>query len=557
MLDLTDKKILLNQLSKHHLWLKKRSGQNFLVDQKVLDTILDSANLDKNDTVLEIGPGLGTMTIELCKRAGQVIAVEIDPAIIKVLRENTKKSTNLQIVQADSLNLDTKQLEVKNEKFKIVANIPYSITSPLLTKYLYKESVKPKSLTLLLQKEVAEIIVAEPHNSQRGYLSIMVQALSSPRIIRNVLRESFFPVPRVDSAIVQIDLSGHCEVAVGDRSNLTRGTASSVAPLLPRSDIDGFFQFVKMGFSQKRKMLKNSLAAGLNLEKTIIEKLLQKANIKENSRAEDLTIEEWKKLWLFFERGSEATESRSKNEKQFSTRSARSNNMFGTLYVVATPIGNLEDITLRAIRTLKEVDFVICEDTRVSIKLLNHLQIKKELISFHQHSRITRIDFIVDKLRRGQNAALLTDSGTPGISDPGGVLTKKCLDEKIEVVPIPGASALAASISVSGLKSARFEFMGFLPKKKGRRKGLGYIKDGLSQDKERAFIVFESPYRVIKLLEELSKILPKNVKLVTCRELTKKFEEIKEGSAGELLEYYSQNKPRGEFVVVIKGNHYH
>jgi 16S rRNA (cytidine1402-2'-O)-methyltransferase len=226
----------------------------------------------------------------------------------------------------------------------------------------------------------------------------------------------------------------------------------------------------------------------------------------------------------------------------------------GTLYVVATPIGNLKDITIRAIETLKKVDFVVCEDTRVTVKLLNHYKIKKRLVSFHQHSGIQKIDLIVDKLKEGSDIALLTDSGTPGISDPGGVLTQKCLDEKIEVVPIPGASALLASISVSGLLSKNFEFLGFLPKKKGRQKVLSYLKKRIAKNgcPKKAFIFFESPHRLVKTLIDLSKIVSKNVRIVLCREMTKKFEEIKEGNMSEMIKHYSEKKPRGEFVIILK-----
>jgi len=226
----------------------------------------------------------------------------------------------------------------------------------------------------------------------------------------------------------------------------------------------------------------------------------------------------------------------------------------GKLFIVATPIGNLKDITLRALETLRQVDFVVCEDTRETIKLLYHYRIKKELVSFHQHSKVQKIDFIVDKLKKGKNIALVTDSGTPGISDPGGVLTQKCRDEKIKVVPIPGPSALTASISISGLKSAKFEFLGFLPKKKRRQLVLSYLKRQISDKslKNKAFIIYESPHRLQRTLIDFQKILGKRKKIIICRELTKKFEEIREGAIKEMISYFSKGKVRGEFVIILK-----
>jgi len=219
----------------------------------------------------------------------------------------------------------------------------------------------------------------------------------------------------------------------------------------------------------------------------------------------------------------------------------------GTLYVVGTPIGNLEDITLRAIRILKEVDFIICEDTRWTSKLLNHYSIKKPLVSYHQHSKIRKIDEIVDKLKKG-NAALVSDAGTPGIADPGNKLVAEALTKGIGVTVVPGPSALTSLLSVAGWSTDRFEFLGFIPHKKGRDKLFHKIKDV-----DNPVIFYESPHRILKTLQSLADILPDDRQLVLGRELTKIFEQLKRGNAKELLKYFTEkpDKVKGEFVVFV------
>ena len=219
------------------------------------------------------------------------------------------------------------------------------------------------------------------------------------------------------------------------------------------------------------------------------------------------------------------------------------------LYIVATPIGNLEDITLRALRLLKEVDFIVCEDTRQTLKLLNHFAIKKPLISYHQHSRLQKIDYIVGLLRDGRNLALVSDAGTPAISDPGGVLVEKVVEElgdSIQVIPIPGSSALTALASVAGLPVDKFIFLGFLPHKKGRRALFDSIKES-----DKTVIFYESPHRILKTLTALAEILDKDRQIVVGRELTKKFETIYRGSAAGVLGQLKNDEVKGEFVVVV------
>lgn len=218
----------------------------------------------------------------------------------------------------------------------------------------------------------------------------------------------------------------------------------------------------------------------------------------------------------------------------------------GILYIVATPIGNLEDITLRALETLKRVDFVACEDTRVTAKLLNHYSIKKPLISYHQHSKITRVEKIIEHLEAGKNIALVTDAGTPGISDPGNYLVAEVLKNNIAVIPIPGPSALGAIASIAGIDLQKFVFLGFPPHKKGRETFFKVVADS-----RMPVIYYDSVHRVLKNLEFLESINP-DKKIILGRELTKMFEETVRGSAKEVLEYFEKNKEKmkGEFTII-------
>lgn len=219
------------------------------------------------------------------------------------------------------------------------------------------------------------------------------------------------------------------------------------------------------------------------------------------------------------------------------------------LYVVATPIGNLEDMTLRAIRVLGEVDFVLCEDTRVTRKLLSHYDIKTPTISYHANSKINKMEKILELLNEGKNLALVSDAGTPAISDPGVQLVEEIRNKlpEVKVLSVPGASALTAAISVAGVPSARFEFLGFLPHKKGRETLFSEIAES-----EKTFVFYESPHRIIKTLESLAKHCPeKNITI--AREITKIYETLTYGKPAEVLQHYDENKEevRGEFVVIV------
>lgn len=221
----------------------------------------------------------------------------------------------------------------------------------------------------------------------------------------------------------------------------------------------------------------------------------------------------------------------------------------GKLYVLATPIGNLEDITFRAIRTLKEVDFIACEDTRHTLKLLNHYQIKKPLISYHQHSKVQKVDYLIAELGNGKSIALVTDAGTPGISDPGQVLISKAIESGITVAPIPGPSALTAALSVAGVPTDSFLFLGFLPLKKGRKRLLESLRD-----EKRTIVIYESPHRILRTLEELKNSLGQERKIVIARELTKLFEEVIRGSLEEICAKSKTLRTQGEFVLIIGRN---
>ena len=219
--------------------------------------------------------------------------------------------------------------------------------------------------------------------------------------------------------------------------------------------------------------------------------------------------------------------------------------MSGLLYIVSTPIGNLKDITLRAIETLKAVDFIICEDTRVTSILLKHYDIHKELISMNAQSESRKIPQLIARINKGESCALVSDAGTPTISDPGVRLISEAIKNNIQVVPIPGASAVITALSISGVPTDAFLFAGFIPNKKGRMTKLKQLAN-----EERTIVLYESTYRIEKLLKELSEFMPERF-LVICRELTKKFEEVRRGYPKELLESFKNSVNKGEFVVVI------
>lgn len=218
---------------------------------------------------------------------------------------------------------------------------------------------------------------------------------------------------------------------------------------------------------------------------------------------------------------------------------------FGKLFVVATPIGNLNDISFRAIETLKNVNFIACEDTRVSSVLLKHFEISCEMISFNAQSESRKIDYVLERIKNGENCALVSDAGTPCISDPGVRLVNEAIKNEIEIVGIPGANAAIMALSISGLPTDSFVFEGFLPQKKGRQKKLTELAE-----EKRTIVLYESTYRIEKLLNELNEYMPERF-VVVCRELTKKFEESWRGFPKELLSSFAQKISKGEFVIII------
>ena len=222
--------------------------------------------------------------------------------------------------------------------------------------------------------------------------------------------------------------------------------------------------------------------------------------------------------------------------------------MLGTLYIVATPIGNLEDITFRAVKTLKEVDLILAEDTRVTKKLLGHYDIKTNLVSYHQHSSDSKKLQILSKLIEGKNLALVSDAGTPGISDPGNELINYVLERspKMQIVPVPGPSAITAALSVSGFRTDRYIFLGFLPKKK-RTKLFGWLKES-----KTSFAFYESPNRLVKTLEVLSEYFGPETRVLVARELTKLHESLYRGTIKEVQDQLPE-MIKGEVVVVVEG----
>lgn len=218
------------------------------------------------------------------------------------------------------------------------------------------------------------------------------------------------------------------------------------------------------------------------------------------------------------------------------------------LILVPTPVGNLEDITLRSIRILKEADLIYAEDTRVTKKLLKHLEIQKPVYPFHSHNEHRTLQNVIEHIKGATLTVLVSDAGTPGISDPGFLLVRSCIEEQIKISCLPGPTALIPAIVASGFPSDRFCFEGFLPHKKGRQTKLIKLAS-----EERTILLYESPHRLIKCLKQIEEFFGENRKVCVAREISKFFEEYKRGSAKEVREYYESHPPKGEIVIVIEG----
>ncbi len=222
--------------------------------------------------------------------------------------------------------------------------------------------------------------------------------------------------------------------------------------------------------------------------------------------------------------------------------------MAGKLYLCATPIGNLEDMTLRVLRTLQEADLIAAEDTRNSIKLLNHFEIRTPMTSYHEYNKIEKAKDLIRQMKEGKNVALITDAGTPGISDPGEELVRMCYEEGVEVTSLPGACACVTALTLSGLPTRRFCFEAFLPTEKKERQEI--LKE--LERETRTIVLYEAPHRLVRTLEELAEFLGER-SISVCRELTKKHETVFQTTVAEALEYYREHAPKGECVLVIRG----
>jgi len=223
--------------------------------------------------------------------------------------------------------------------------------------------------------------------------------------------------------------------------------------------------------------------------------------------------------------------------------------MQGCLYLIATPIGNLDDMSFRGVKTLEIVDYVLCEDTRHSIKLLNHFDLSKKLVSYHEHNQYTKADSIIQDLKAGMKVGLVTDAGTPGISDPGSYLVLRCQEEGLAYTIIPGPVAFVNALILSGQNTNRLIFEGFLPlKKKERQKRLTYLRE-----ETRTIVLYEAPHKLKNTLDDLKGSLGEERSISLVRELTKRFEEVEKLSIGEAIDYYRDNEPRGEYVLVVEG----
>lgn len=221
----------------------------------------------------------------------------------------------------------------------------------------------------------------------------------------------------------------------------------------------------------------------------------------------------------------------------------------GILYVVPTPVGNLEDMTFRAIRVLKEADLILAEDTRTSAKLLKHYEIKVPMQSHHKFNEHQMVESVVNRIRGGATVALISDAGTPGISDPGFLVVRECVRAGIQVQCLPGATAFVPALVSSALPCERFSFEGFLPQKKGRMTRLQAL-----QTEERTMIFYESPYRVVKTLEQFAEYYGDDRQVAVCREISKVHEECVRGTLAEVVAHFKEHEPRGEFVILLAGN---
>lgn len=221
--------------------------------------------------------------------------------------------------------------------------------------------------------------------------------------------------------------------------------------------------------------------------------------------------------------------------------------MSGTLYIVATPIGNLADITLRAIETLKSVDLIAAEDTRHTRILLEHYGIKTPSTSYFEYNKIKKTDYLLGLLKEGKSIALVSDAGTPGISDPGSAIIRLCIDNAVPIVPIPGPSGVITALTLSGKPTGSFTFEGFLSNKQAKRRNQ-LIK---LKDEGRTAVIYESPHRIVKLLADIKEIYGPDIEIVVAREITKKFEEVIRSTADDLIDRFTSRPPKGEFIVII------
>ena len=226
--------------------------------------------------------------------------------------------------------------------------------------------------------------------------------------------------------------------------------------------------------------------------------------------------------------------------------------MAGKLFLCATPIGNLEDITYRVVRTLEEADLIAAEDTRHSIKLLNHFQIKTPMTSYHEYNKVDKARYLVNQMLSGVNVALITDAGTPGISDPGEELVRQCIEAGVEVTSLPGPAACITALTMSGLPTRRFAFEAFLPAEKSDKKERARILGEIERE-TRTIVLYEAPHHLLKTLKDLREVLGGDRKLSVCRELTKKYESSWLTTLDEAISLYGEEDPRGEFVLVIQG----
>lgn len=482
--------------------VQRKNGFCFGIDSVLLSDF--AKKIKKDAVVMDLGTGTGVIPILLCAKTNlqKVVGVELQKKVYEMARKSivlNKLQDKFEIVNEDILNL-TKMYE-KNSFDVIVTNPPYKKRDTGLLNDKSEKAISRHEMTATLEdfisvsndllKDKGELYMVNRPERLADVLTLMQKYNIEPKVLRFVYSKIYEPPKLI----------------------LVKG-------------IKNANEFLKV---EKNLYIYNEAGE-------YTEEINEIYNKSEEDKIEQFDSEEDKEEKLKIEIIEEQENMLSKNKTKK-----------GELYIVATPIGNLDDITARAVQVLNEVDLVAAEDTRHTIKLLNHLDILKPLISYHRHNEENRSEILLEELQKGTTIALVSDAGTPGICDPGEEIIKKCIEEGINIIPIPGACAMINALVASGIDTSEFTFLGFLPlNKKNRKEKLNEIKNTT-----KTAILYEAPHKIKETLQDLKEIIGER-KIVLARELTKIHEEFIRGSIDELIEKAENLK--GEMVLIIQGS---